>query len=627
MLNIKVTNRMMHEDFIASDNIAPYILPRKHIASVVITVALCAVIVLPMPSTWERFSDEGTPALTADSREYLKSDQTADELAASNEITGMHNENYDDYDIPSQYFKNDAADQLTGTQGTALTGTDIPEDDEIFVAETEVPPAAPPVEGTWADGTKEATGGDLTAQAETPAPGVTITPGAADQPATEETAGDQLASTDITTPGAAEGADETMGNVPEVRPEGSWYQQTIRRGDTLSDIFTFLDLPYATLNRITKVAGNKDLRLKVGDPIYFLIDKENVVMEMVKPLNKTEQVRFTRMAATDDFRVVYENLNDHVDDQKLLTSIPQAETMPLAVEAAKQRAIREAALAKARAEQEARDRANNVNLKRPRLLIAEVKKGESFATAGRRAGLTPADIRNIENIFKQKINVRTLKQGDKFRVLFSGIGTNATLYAVRFETHRGNFESFINPEDNNFYGENEFTPTAGIFRRFPLAGDIKVTSHFNPSRRHPVTRRVSPHNGVDFKASVGTPVYAPADGVVTFSGYQRAAGYYVIVSHANNFSTVYMHLSKTEVKRGQKVIVGQLIARSGNTGRTTGPHLHYEIRINDRPVNPLKIELPSSNHPNLAREQREAFANNVKILRADMNNDRLAATR
>ena len=88
-----------------------------------------------------------------------------------------------------------------------------------------------------------------------------------------------------------------------------------------------------------------------------------------------------------------------------------------------------------------------------------------------------------------------------------------------------------------------------------------------------------------------------------------------------------MHLSKSEVKRDQKVIVGQLIARTGNTGRTTGPHLHYEIRINDRPVNPLKVELPSSNHPNLAREQREAFANNVKILRNDLQNDRLAIAR
>lgn len=604
MLNIKVTNRMLHEDYIAQPNIAPFILPRKHIISVAVMVALSALIVLPMPSTWERFNDDTT--LTADSRDYLSKDQSAQEIMARNEDTNLHQENYDDYDIPSQYFDNDQnklAD--SATLDNIFVDDEDSEDEEELIATTPTT-----TEGTWADGNKEATQDPILAQ------GTTTT----DQTTSTQDTPVPVPVPDVTTPGAA----QEPSNITAMRPEGSWYRQNIQSGDTLSKIFTYLDLPYATLNRITKVAGKRDLLLKVGDPIYFLIDKENVVMEMVKPIGKDEQVRFSRLSATDDFKVVYENTNAHVDNEQMIASIPEAETMPLAVEAAKQRAIKEAALAKARAEQEARDRANNVNPNRPRLVIAKIEKGENFARAGHRAGLTPTEVKTIGQIFKQKLNINKLRTGDSFRVLFSGIGTQAKLYAVNFETSKGRFESFINPDDQNYYGENEFTPTAGIFRRFPLADEIKVTSHFNPHRRHPVTKRVSPHNGVDFKASVGTPVYAPADGVVTFSGYQRAAGYYVIISHANDFSTVYMHLSKSEVKRGQKVIVGQLIARSGNTGRTTGPHLHYEIRINDRPVNPLKIELPSSNHPNLAREQREAFANNVKVLRAELQNDKLA---
>lgn len=601
MLNIKVTNRMLHEDYIAQINIAPYILPRKHIISVAVTIALSALIVLPMPSTWDRFGDDTT--LTADSRDYLSKDQTTEEMLARNETPNSHQENYDDYDIPSQYFENNPEKLAnSSTLDNIFVDKNEDEDDELLAT---TPTTT--IEGTWADGNKEATQEPTLAQEET-------------TKSQDTTLAQSTETPDITIPEAAQEPSKIMAK----RPEGSWYKQSINSGDTLSKIFTYLDLPYATLNRITKVAGKRDLLLKVGDPIYFLIDKENVVMEMVKPLGKDEQVRFTRLSATDDFAVVYESLNDHVSDEKVLTSIPDAITMPLAAKAAKQRAIKEAALAKARAEQEARDRANNVNPNRPRLIIAKIAKGENFARAGHRAGLTPTEIKSIGQIFKQKININKLKVGDSFRVLFSGIGTNAQLYAIKFETSKGRFESFINPEDQNYYGENEFTPTAGIFRRFPLAGEIQVTSQFNPQRRHPVTKRVSPHNGVDFKASVGTPVYAPADGVVTYSGYQRAAGYYVIVSHANDFSTVYMHLSKSEVKRGQKVIVGQLIARSGNTGRTTGPHLHYEIRINDRPVNPLKIELPSSNHPNLAREQREAFANNVKVLRAQLQNDKLA---
>lgn len=411
------------------------------------------------------------------------------------------------------------------------------------------------------------------------------------------------------------------------RPTGTWYRYTIESGDNFSAIFKSLSLPYATLNRITKVAKRKDLSLDVGEPVYFLVDKDNILKELVKPLEDEQQVRFTRMTGEEDFKVVYEAVNSHVNqDEKLLSAMPDAFEMPSAVKAQEARRQRLLAQEKAIAERKAYEKANNINPNRPRLLIGEIKRGENFARAAHREGLTPTEIKTMTNLFKNKINVNKLRSGDKFRVLFTGIGTQAGMCAISIRSSSGNFEIFMNPKDRNFYGENEYTPTAGIFRRFPLAGEIKVNSPFNPKRRHPVTHRISPHNGVDFKANVGTPVYAPADGVVTFSGYQRAAGYYIIVRHANNYSTVYMHLSKSEVKKGEKVIVGQVIARSGNTGRTTGPHLHYEIRINDQPVNPLKVELPSSSHPNLAREQREAFANNVKILRADLQNDRLAAT-
>lgn len=571
---------MSHEDFVAQSSATPYILPRKHILSVAGVFTLCAVFVLPMPSTWERFADNSV--ITEDEKEYLAADQSSHEFTAQNETVGTHQENYEDYDIPSRYFSPSAtpADQDTLEQ--------------IFAGAKETVNAVlgNTVEGTWADGTKEAEDGKASSDDD-----------------------DSLASTD-----------NNSKQVVYERPEGTWYRQTVRRGDNLSGIFTYLNLPYATLNRVTKVAQKKDLRLSIGDPIDFLIDEDNVVKEMVKPISNTKQVRFTRLTATDDFHVVYEAIDTHME-AKALAAISTADKMPLAIQGAKERAEREALAAKQLAERIALEKAMNKNPNRPRLIINEINKGESFKNAAHRAGLTPADIRTITEIFKNKVNVNTLKSGDKFRVLFSGIGTDALLYAVQLDTRKGTFESFMNLDDRNYYGENEYTPTAGIFRRFPLAGEIKVTSHFNPHRRHPVTHRISPHNGVDFKAVVGTPVYAPADGTVTFSGYQRAAGYYVIISHSNNFSTVYMHLSKAEVKMGQKVIVGQLIARTGNTGRTTGPHLHYEIRINDRPVNPLKIDLPSSNHPNLAREQREAFANNVKVMRADLKNDTLAASK
>lgn len=610
MIKIKVTSRMSQEDYVALYTASPYILPKKHIFGVAITVILCAVLVLPMPKTWEYLTSRPEQTLTASEQEYLQSDQRLQELSAAashNEQTPF-SENYEDYDIPSQYFS--AHDPILQHHTTTAEQAEIraiSSDEDIFVGgdgsttqrqtASDIIGDRPIIAGTWADR----------------AP--TTTTAGATLSANNTESNSTLAATDASSEATTPASDQ--------RPQGKWYRYTVKSGDNFSAIFNYLDLPYATLNRITKVASGSDLNLSIGDNIYFLVDEENVIKEVVKNLSNDQQVRFTRNSGSDDFKAVHESLNSHIS-ATALGQVAEASTMPHAAEVIKERAEKDARLAAAKKAKEERDRANNVNPHRPRLVINSLASGESFAQAGHRAGLTPSEVKTITQLFANKVDFKKMHRGDSFRVLFTGIGTSALISAVHLETTQGTFETFMNPEDQNYYGENEYTPTAGVFRRFPLAGDIKINSQFNPNRRHPVTRRISPHNGVDFKASVGTPVYAPADGVVSFAGYQRAAGYYVIVRHINNYSTVYMHLSKYEVKRGQKVTAGQLIARSGNTGRTTGPHLHYEVRINDRPVNPLKIKLPTANHPNLAREQREAFANNVKILRADLQNDRLA---
>ena len=114
------------------------------------------------------------------------------------------------------------------------------------------------------------------------------------------------------------------------------------------------------------------------------------------------------------------------------------------------------------------------------------------------------------------------------------------------------------------------------------------TSGFG-SRRDPMRRRVRMHNGVDFAAPVGTPIYTTAEGVVTFSGRQRGYGIVVKIRHAFGFETVYAHLSKSRVTVGQRVERGQRIADMGSTGRSTGSHLHYEVRIDGTPVNPSKF--------------------------------------
>lgn len=107
-------------------------------------------------------------------------------------------------------------------------------------------------------------------------------------------------------------------------------------------------------------------------------------------------------------------------------------------------------------------------------------------------------------------------------------------------------------------------------------------------RMHPVLKRRKMHNGMDFKADPGTPVYATADGVVEYAGYRKGSGFgnLVVLQHNFGFKTYFAHLQKVLVKSGTFVSKGQKIALSGNSGRSTGPHLHYEVRHLFRPLNP-----------------------------------------
>jgi len=129
------------------------------------------------------------------------------------------------------------------------------------------------------------------------------------------------------------------------------------------------------------------------------------------------------------------------------------------------------------------------------------------------------------------------------------------------------------------------------FLRAPLNFSY-ISSGFNPRRMHPVLKRIRPHNGIDYYAPRGTPVYTAGDGTVTRSAYSRANGHHVFVKHANSIETKYLHFTKRAVKRGQKVKQGQTIGYVGSTGLATGPHLHYEFVVNGVHRNPSTVPLP-----------------------------------
>ena len=124
--------------------------------------------------------------------------------------------------------------------------------------------------------------------------------------------------------------------------------------------------------------------------------------------------------------------------------------------------------------------------------------------------------------------------------------------------------------------------------RKPLSGDLDLSSGFGV-RSDPFTRSPAMHTGLDFQGDTGDTVRATANGTVTAAGWSGGYGKVVDVDHGNGFSTRYGHLSSIDVQVGQSVKIGQAIGRLGSTGRSTGPHLHYETRVRGEAVDPLKF--------------------------------------
>lgn len=219
----------------------------------------------------------------------------------------------------------------------------------------------------------------------------------------------------------------------------------------------------------------------------------------------------------------------------------------------------------------------------------------SFVTSARNAGLSSGEISAVIKALQWQMDFRKLRNGDRFSVLMSremmdGKSQQSRLAGVRLQTGGKDYYA-IRAADGKFYDRSGAGLAHG-FMRFPTARQYRVSSNFNPHRLNPVTGRVAPHKGVDFAIPLGTPVLAVGDGEVIVAKRSGGAGNYVAIRHGRQYMTRYMHMKKVLVKPGQKVKRGDRIGLSGNTGRSTGPHLHFEIWINNQAVNPLTAKLP-----------------------------------
>lgn len=255
------------------------------------------------------------------------------------------------------------------------------------------------------------------------------------------------------------------------------------------------------------------------------------------------------------------------------------------------------------------------------LIDAEISG--SFYLSAKRAGLSELETANITNLFRDHLNFsRDIRAGDRFQVVRSQqfVGDEFTgqsrIEGVRIVRRHRDHTAFLF-EDGNYY-DDEGESLARAFRRYPMSGQYRISSSFNPARKHPITGQIRPHNGVDFAMPTGTSILSTGDGVVTRVMNHPYAGKYIEIKHGSQYLTRYLHLHRILVKRGQTVNRGERIALSGNTGLSTGPHLHFELHVRGRPVNPIRANIPMA--ASVPKDKRTDFNQLVEQLVAVMEN-------
>ncbi|MET0987189.1 MAG: peptidoglycan DD-metalloendopeptidase family protein [Steroidobacteraceae bacterium] len=374
----------------------------------------------------------------------------------------------------------------------------------------------------------------------------------------------KLVDTPSTPPAAIEAVQPAGEPVAEVAPLapaqvaqpdpvlGHTIEFVVRQNDTMDRIFRHLDLSLGDLADIRNLPGVRESldRLRPGDLITF-VHENGIVSALKQRISDTEILSVTR--ADDGF------------------SAKVIET-PLEIRTAE----------------------------------AHGTIDSSLFVAARAAGLSPEVILKLANeVFGWDIDFALdIQPGDQFTVLYeqkfrdgeyvadgkilaADFTSAGKLHrAVRFESADGKIADYFAPDGRSMRRQ---------FLRAPL-DFTRVSSDFNPYRRHPILNTIRAHKGVDYAAPTGTVIKAAGEGRVAFAGTQGGYGRVVILEHGGGVSTLYGHMSRfaQPMRQGRRVRQGETIGFVGSTGAATGPHLHYEYRVNGVHKNPRTVPLPQA---------------------------------
>lgn len=253
---------------------------------------------------------------------------------------------------------------------------------------------------------------------------------------------------------------------------------------------------------------------------------------------------------------------------------------------------------------------------------------DSLFASGKRAGVSDGVILKMADVFGYDIDFALeVRSGDTFRVLYEEVLVDGqkirdgNVLSAEFVNQGKTYQAvhYRGADGRSSY----YTPDGMALRKAFLRSPVdfaRISSRFNPNRRHPILHTIRAHRGVDYAAPRGTPVRATANGRVESAGNKGGYGKTIVLQHANRYSTLYAHLDRiaANVRNGARVTQGQIIGYIGSTGLSSGPHLHYEFRVGGMHVDPLKAK-PAPAEP-IAAADRQAFLAEAGKLLAMMDN-------
>jgi murein DD-endopeptidase MepM/ murein hydrolase activator NlpD len=355
----------------------------------------------------------------------------------------------------------------------------------------------------------------------------------------------------------------------------------VKSGDTLSAIFKRLSLSAGTLHRIVNSSKQaKQLtRIKPGQKLIITFDDSNGFQSLRYDLDRVDTLI----------------INKETDNAKFVTLIESKE----------------------------------IDVKQQ---FATATISNSLFASGNKAGLSSAMIMKLAQLFGWDIDFALdIRKGDSFAVLFEEkyindkkIG-NGDILSAEFVNRGKTFKAirYTDASGHTDYYSEEGLSMRKAFLRTPVEFS-RISSRFSSGRKHPVLNKIRAHKGVDYAASRGTPIKSVGDGKVIFKGRKGGYGRVIILQHGSKYTTLYAHMKSynRKIKQGSRVKQGQIIGYVGSSGLATGPHLHYEFRMNGVHRNPLTVPLPSASP--IAKKYRNDFQNTADTMISQLKSRKTA---